>query len=79
MVSVQSRMFTGKTEDGHKWRTPKLKMRCVKRVPAPGEDLKIPKDLDVETFCRQIGGDCDDIADKFEDISQLFNATRKDL
>ena len=40
-------------------------MRKVKRVPAPGDDLKIPEGLDHETFCQQIGGDCDDISDKF--------------
>ena len=66
------RTFTGKTEDGFKYRTPKLRLRKVKRVPAPGLDLKIPADLDPETFCRQIGGDCDDIADKFETIDQVF-------
>ena len=68
LVPMQARLFTGKTEDGHKWRTPKLRMRCVKRVPAPGENLVIPKDLDAETFCKQIGGDCDDISEKFESV-----------
>ena len=73
---MQARMFTGKTEDGHKWRTPKLKLRVVKRIPAPGDNLQIPKGLDHETFLRQIGGDCDDISDKFEDIHEVFNCTR---
>ena len=73
MSSLQVRCFTGKTEDGHKWRTPKLRMRKVKRIsPPPGLNLQIPADLDPETFCRQIGGDCDDIADKFETIDQMF-------
>lgn len=47
-------------------------MRKVNRVPAPGDDLKIPDNLDPETFCKQIGGDCDDIADKFESIDEVF-------
>lgn len=44
-------------------------------MPAPGDNLKIPADLDVETFCKQIGGDCDDIADKFETIDEVFTQT----
>ena len=47
-------------------------MRKVKRIPPPGENLKIPEGLDAETFCRQIGGDCDDISDKFESIDEIF-------
>ena len=75
LMPLQIRYFTGKTEDGQKWRTPKLRMRKVGRVPAPGDNLKIPADLDVETFCKQIGGDCDDIADKFETLDELFTQT----
>jgi hypothetical protein len=70
------RSFTGKTEDGFKWRTPKLKMRKVGRVEAPGNNLKIPSGLDAETFCKQIGGDCDDIGDKFESIDEVFTMDR---
>ena len=66
----------GKTEDGHKYRTPKLRMRSVKRIPAPGKNLQIPVDLDAETFCKQIGGDCDEIADKFESIDEIFTEDR---
>ena len=51
MTSMQMRGFTGKTEDGFKWRTPKLRLRKVKRIPPPGMNLKIPDDLDPETFC----------------------------
>ena len=40
----------------------------MKRIPAPGLNLKIPEDLTPETFCKQIGGDCDEISDKFETI-----------
>ena len=72
LTSLPQRGFTGKTEDGYKWRTPKLRLRKVKRIPAPGLDLKIPADLDAETFLRQIGGDCDDVADKFETIDEIF-------
>ena len=71
-MPLQMRTFTGKTEDGQKWRTPKLRLRKVKKVPAPGNNLKIPDDLDHETYCRQIGGDCDDISDKFESIDEIF-------
>ena len=71
-ASLPMRSFTGKTEDGFKYRTPKLRMRKVKRIAPPGENLKIPDDLDPETFCKQIGGDCDDIADKFETIDEIF-------
>ena len=70
LLPMQTMLFTGKTEDGHKWKTPKLRMRCVKRVPAPGEDLRIPENLDHETFCKQIGGDCDDVSDKFESLQK---------
>ena len=74
-MPLQMRTFTGKTESGHKWKTPTLKLRKVKRIPPPGLDLKIPDGLDPETFCRQIGGDCDDISDKFETIDEIFTLT----
>ena len=51
-------------------------MRCVRPIyPAPGLNLKIPKELDANTFCRQIGGDCEEYADKFEHIDEIFNLT----
>ena len=40
-------------------------------------NLKIPADLDPETFLRQIGGDCDDVADKFETIDEIFTEGRE--
>ena len=50
-----------------------MRMRRVNRVPAPGLDLKIPKDLTPEIFCRMIGGDCEEVAEKFEDdINAVF-------
>ena len=76
LTSLPQRGFTGKTEDGFKWRTPKLRMRKVKRIPAPGFNLKIPADLDAETFLRQIGGDCDEVAEKFETIDEIFTDKR---
>ena len=79
MPATQVRYFTGKTEDGFKWRTPKLRLRKVGRVPAPGDKLKIPTDLTPETFCAQIGGDCDDIADKFETIDEVFTHTTEQM
>ena len=36
-------------------------------------NLQLPKDLDAETFCRQIGGDCDDYSDKFESLEEVFS------
>ena len=64
--------FTGKTESGFKFMTPKLRMRTVRPIEPPGLNLKVPKDLDHETFLRQIGGDCEEIADKFESIDEVF-------
>jgi hypothetical protein len=65
--------FTGKTESGFKWQTPKLRMRVVRPMAAPGLDFKIPDDLEIEAFFRQIGGDCEEYAEKFETIEQVFN------
>jgi len=74
LMPLQTMSFTGKTESGHKFRTPKLRMRVVRPIsPPPRENLVIPKDMDVETFCKQIGGDCDDIADKFESMDEVFS------
>ena len=67
------RMFTGKTESGHKFKTPKLRMRHVNPIyPPPGLNLQIPPNLTVETFCKQIGGDCYDVADKFSSMEEIF-------
>ena len=75
LIPHQAMFFTGKTESGHKYKTPKMRMRVVNRIPAPGLDLKLPKDLDAETFCKQIGGDCDEYGDKFESLEDLFSKT----
>ena len=79
LIPYQARFFTGKTESGHKYKTPKLRMRRVNRVPAPGLNLKLPQDLDPETFCKQIGGDCDEIGDKFESLEEIFRLTSVSL
>ena len=42
MAPVAFRTFTGKTESGFKWRTPKLRMRTVRPIAPPGLDLEIP-------------------------------------
>lgn len=48
-------------------------MKVVRPIPAPGLDLKIPDGLTPEKFCKMIGGDCEEIADKFEDdINAVF-------
>lgn len=66
-------MFTGKTESGFKFKTPRLRMRNVNPIyPPPGLNLQIPSSLTVEQFCKQIGGDCYDIADKFESMDQVM-------
>ena len=48
-------------------------MRVVRPMAAPGLEFKIPEDLEVEGFFRQIGGDCEEHADKFESIEEVFN------
>ena len=76
LLPYQARPFTGKTESGHKYKTPTLRMRRVGRItPPPGLNLQLPRDLDPETFCRQIGGDCDEIGDKFESLEEIFTMT----
>ena len=40
MYNMNIRFFTGKSESGHKFKTPKMKMRCVVPIlPAPGLNL----------------------------------------
>lgn len=65
LLPIQT-MLIGKTESGHKFKTPKLRMKRVQRIPAPGMDLKPPEDLSIEKFMDSIGGDCNEIVDKFE-------------
>ncbi len=73
-VPYQMRLFTGKTESGHRYKTPTMRMRRVNRItPPPGMNLQLPKDLDAETFCKQIGGDCEDYSDKFESLEEVFS------
>ena len=63
------RTFTGMTESGHKFKTPKMHMKVVHRIyPPPGLNLQIPKDWTQERFCKSIGGDCGEYADKFENL-----------
>ena len=72
------RSFTGKTESGFKFKTPKMRMRVVHPVfPPPGLDLRIPEGLTPEKFCKQIGGDCHEYADKFETIDEVFKFESK--
>ena len=68
VLFYQSARLVGKTESPHKYKTPKLKMKSVNPIyPPPGMNLKLPENLDVNTFFRQIGGDCEEYADKFEE------------
>ena len=65
--------FTGKTESGFKFKTPKMRMRVVRPVyPPPGLSLRPPEGMTPEVFCKQIGGDCAEYADKFETIDEVF-------
>ena len=79
MVQNQVR-FIGKTETPYKYKTPKLRMRNVRPIfPPPGLSLRPPADLSPEQFCRQIGGDCEEVADKFETIDELFDLSSWDM
>ena len=52
-------------------------MKVVRPIfPPPGLNLEIPKDLTPEIFCKQIGGDCYEYAEKFETMEQVFNLDR---
>lgn len=47
------RSFTGKTETGHKFKTPYLRMRnCERILPPPGLNLKFPEGLTHEVFLK---------------------------
>ena len=53
MLFTSTNRYIGKTENGHKFKTPKLRMKNVRPIsPAPGLNLIIPNDLSVETFFR---------------------------
>ena len=53
LASFQYRLFTGKTESGFKFKTPKLRMKRVNPIfPAPGLDLKAPENMTPEIFCK---------------------------
>ncbi|CDW81732.1 UNKNOWN [Stylonychia lemnae] len=68
------RSFTGKTESGFRFKTPKMRMKHVNPIfPPPGQNLMIPKDLTPEVYLKSIGGDCGEYADKFETIDEVFN------
>ena len=48
-------------------------MKNVRRIyPAPGLDLKVPEGLEPESFLKSIGGDCDEFADKFENMKEVM-------
>ena len=79
LLPMQCMAFTGKTESGHKFTTPKMRLRVVRAGEPPGLDFKIPEGLEVESFLRQIGGDCEEYADKFESIEEVFNEDSRAL
>ena len=66
-------MFKGKTEDGFKYRTPKMRLRSVKPVAPPGINLAAPEGWTPEKYLKKIGGDCDEHYDKFETMEELLS------
>ena len=49
----QQARYIGKTESRFKYKTPKMRMKCVRPIyPPPGLNLKIPEGLEPTTFCR---------------------------
>ena len=80
LLTTPLRCFTGKTESGFKFKTPKMRMRVVNPIfPPPGLNLQIPEGLTPEKFCKQIGGDCSEYSDKFETIEEVFNLDSKEM
>jgi hypothetical protein len=82
--SIQVKFFTGKTETGWKYTTPTMRMKSIKPIyPPPGENLVIPSkkfkinflDWSPKIFCERIGGDCHEVADKFENIKEIFTSS----
>mmetsp|Transcript_37 Transcript_37/g.28 ORF Transcript_37/g.28 Transcript_37/m.28 type:complete len:116 (-) Transcript_37:27-374(-) len=69
-------MNFGKTLKKTRFKTPQLKMNVVRPIlPAPGLNLQIPTDLTVEKFCKQIGGDCEDVVEHFTTVDEIFNTS----
>ena len=54
-------------------------MRVVRPIAPPGLNLEMPKDMTPELFMKQIGGDCEEIHDKFETMEEIFNEDSWDL
>ena len=81
MLTLQScRAFTGKTESGFKFRTPKMRMKTVRPIfPPPGLGLRMPADLSTQQLLRQIGGDCEEYHDKFENPNDFFDLTTREM
>ncbi len=79
LISVPVRNI-GKTELGHKWKTPKLRLRSIKPIfPPPGFNLEAPEELTPTDFFRQIGGDCEEYGDKFESMDQILSMSSLEL
>lgn len=79
LYSIKFNNFTGKTQTGWKFTTPTLRMKCVRPIyPPPGMNLEVPSkffsklDWSPKLFCERIGGDCHEVADKFENINEFF-------
>lgn len=65
--------FTGKTETGFKFTTPFMQIRKLQPIyPPPGYNLKAPEGWTVQKFFEKIGGDCHEIASKFESINEVL-------
>ena len=61
-----------------KYKTPRLLMKNIKPVPAPGYNLELP-DWTPEEFCKRIGGDCDEYAEKFETLEEIFSMNKYEM
>ena len=71
---VSAFSFTGKTETGHKFTTPYLKLNRAAPVPAPYNNLSVPEGWTPEKFCAKIGGDMIEHYDKFESVEEMLNS-----
>ena len=46
--------------------------------PPPGYNLELP-DWTAEEFLRRIGGDCEEFAEKFESLEEVFHLNRLEM
>ena len=49
------------------------------RAKSSRSRMEVPETLSLEVFCKQIGGDCEQVADKFDSMEEIFNLTSVDM